>query len=232
MSPIWHILGSIIFLAIAMISLAQATTLPLGGITLNTPINKKIISLKEMRFHNVVRQGVDYSCGAAALATILRHAYHYDIDEEAVLDGLFEVADAEKVLREGFSLLDLKKYVDSMGMQGLGYSVTPADLQRLQVPVIVLLNLGGFQHFVVLKKIDNDKAYIADPSLGNQIIPVEEFVKSWNNVLLAVVGQDYDPNTVLLKPQKQASARKLYNATAPTSITNMIEFGYNFRNYF
>jgi predicted double-glycine peptidase len=33
------------------------------------------------RYRNVVRQHTDYSCGAAALATILRHAYHLQTDE-------------------------------------------------------------------------------------------------------------------------------------------------------
>jgi predicted double-glycine peptidase len=39
-------------------------------------LQQKVESMQERRYRNVVRQHTDYSCGAAALATILRHAYH------------------------------------------------------------------------------------------------------------------------------------------------------------
>ncbi len=46
-----------------------AGVLPNGAL-----LQQKVESMQERRYRNVVRQHTDYSCGAAALATILRHA--------------------------------------------------------------------------------------------------------------------------------------------------------------
>lgn len=43
--------------------------------------SRPVVSMQEGRYLNVVRQHTDCSCGAAALATILRYAYHLDVDE-------------------------------------------------------------------------------------------------------------------------------------------------------
>ena len=51
-------------------------------------LQQKVESMQERRYRNVVRQHTDYSCGAAALATILRHAYHLQTDEATVIEGM------------------------------------------------------------------------------------------------------------------------------------------------
>jgi len=38
-------------------------------------VNKQVLSQREARFRNLIEQHTDFSCGAAALATILKHAY-------------------------------------------------------------------------------------------------------------------------------------------------------------
>lgn len=41
---------------------------------LNEGLTKHVTSLREARFDSVIEQKTDYSCGAAALATVLRYA--------------------------------------------------------------------------------------------------------------------------------------------------------------
>src|SRR5689334_4817913 len=68
-------------------------------------------SWKELRDENVVLQRFDYSCGAGALATLMRYYYGDDVSEELILAGILgpmnddEVRDRQS---NGLSLLDLK----------------------------------------------------------------------------------------------------------------------------
>ena len=66
-------------------------------------LQQKVESMQERRYRNVVRQHTDYSCGAAALATILRHAYHLQTDEATVIEGMMGVSDPALVAERGFS---------------------------------------------------------------------------------------------------------------------------------
>jgi hypothetical protein len=87
--------------------------------------SEPVKSLLELRQRDVTVQKWDLSCGAAALATILNYQYGDRITEREVALGLMkreEYLDNPKVvqLREGFSLLDLKRFVDARGYLGIG----------------------------------------------------------------------------------------------------------------
>ncbi|MCZ7655222.1 MAG: C39 family peptidase [Rhodocyclaceae bacterium] len=129
--------------------------------------------MREMRYMNMVPQETDFSCGAAALATILKHAYGQEITEHRVIEDMMKVSDQELVREQGFSMLDMKRYVEAIGMRGRGYNVQPEALEKLQVPVVVLLDIRGYKHFVVLKKTVVDRVYIGDPALGNRVMDRE-----------------------------------------------------------
>ena len=166
----------------------------------NAPVvNKSIGSIRTMRIRGVLLQQTDYSCGAAAVATILREHFKRDIDEMQAIQGMLKFADAETVRATGFSLLDMRKYVESIGLRGSGFKVGPERLFELKVPVITLIDRNGYKHFVVVKKASDGRVHIADPSYGNRSIRLEEFIEMWNGVLLAITGPGADPNSILTK---------------------------------
>lgn len=147
----------------------------------------KITSLKELRFKNTIRQERDFSCGSAALATLL--TYHYDdpVSEEKVFDVMFKQGNKEKIEREGFSLLDMKRYLEANGYHADGYFV--ADLNKVAkvgIPVIVLINNGGYLHFVVIKGIDNDKVLLGDPATGTRTLLRPDFEAMWNKLVFVI----------------------------------------------
>ncbi|GGK84510.1 C39 family peptidase [Amphritea balenae] len=197
-----------------------------------TVVNKSVISMREQRYLHLIRQQTDFSCGAAALATVLRYAYGYKVAEEDILDGLFAVSDPELVQRQGFSLLNIKHYVERMGLRGRGYNVEPDTLKEIKIPTIVLLDLKGYKHFVVLKKTEADQVYLADPALGNKIMPMEDFLASWNGIVFAVIGRGFDRNSVLIRPQRQLTARTLNNTFAPLTNAQLLEHGFNHAELF
>ena len=139
-------------------------------------------SMKDLRDQNLVRQRFDYSCGAAALATIIRYGLGEEITEREVLDELFDVLSEEErtVVREtGFSLLHLQRVAQARGFNAQGFRLEPEQLAMLAGPVIVFIEPRGYQHFAVLRGVRGDRAYLADPSRGNIRMPVYKFLESW-----------------------------------------------------
>ncbi len=193
-----------------------AGSLRIGNIIPNAgPIDVHVTSMRAMRFADMVPQHVDYSCGAAALATILKYGYDKNVTEFDVLKGLFKVSDVEVVRKKGFSLLDLKHYVETLGYRGRGYKISDATLDHIKMPVIVLLDIKGYKHFVVFKKAVGDRVYIGDPALGNRVMSLDDFLHSWQNqIIFAVIGKGFDPNTALLNPPPPLSANNLVNVRA------------------
>jgi len=212
---------------------AQAATVRLGNLVPGTLVKKDVQSIRERRYENLVEQRTDFSCGAASLATILKYAYQQpEVTEETVLAGMLEVSDPRVVLERGFSLLDLKNYVETLGYRGRGYEVAPETLDEVSIPVIVLLDLQGYKHFVVMKKASGDRVYVGDPALGNRVMERDEFMASWNNIIFAVVGDGFDRETVLLSPRQPLTAHRLQDVFSPVPRQKLLDFGFRHADLF
>lgn len=182
-------------------------------------------SWKDMRFDGLIRQRTDFSCGAAVLATVFNLAYGKQTTEAQILVNMLKIADPVVVKEKGFSLLDMKRYVQAVGLAGEGYQVDFDALHQLKVPGIVLLNLRGYHHFVVLRKVTNDIVQIGDPALGNRVMSRREFLRAWNNVVFVIVGDGYNPNSGLNNPPPPLSARRLFEQRSPTWDADLTDFG-------
>jgi predicted double-glycine peptidase len=160
---------------------AGNTTFRAGG-TFNVPVK----SLKEKRFRKVVKQEFDFSCGSAALATLL--TYHYDtpVSEREVFQAMYEAGDKEKIQTYGFSLLDMKKYLDQRNFDANGYRASLDKLMDVGIPAITLINTQGYMHFVVVKGVTDGRILVGDPALGMRTYERDEFEKIWNGILFVV----------------------------------------------
>ncbi|PLK26993.1 C39 family peptidase [Novosphingobium sp. TH158] len=185
----------------------------------------RVSSWKDLKFVNIVRQRTDFSCGAAALATIFNYAYDKQTSEQQILANMFKVADPDVVREKGFSLLDMKRYVEAVGMRAEGYKVGFDALRGLKVPGIVLLSTKGYKHFVVLRRVSGDKVSVGDPALGNRVIPRKDFEREWNGIVFVVTGEGFDPATVLLNPPEPLSARRLFDQRSPVQDATQYDFG-------
>ena len=145
-----------------------------------------VLSMLEKRHQNVVLQQWELSCAAAALATILRYQFGVPATERTVALGLINrkeyLSNPDLLkIRQGFSLLDLKRYVDKLGYEGLGFGqLTFSDLIE-HAPIIVPVNLQGYPHFVVFRGATSSSVLIADPAFGNVTMPIDKFNDGWIN---------------------------------------------------
>ena len=189
---------------------------------------KNIQSIQERKFEYIVTQQTDFSCGAASLASILKYAYgEQDISEKDVLLGMLQVSDSEIVQQQGFSLLDMKRYLNSRQMRGRGYRVGIKELKQLKVPAIVLLNDNGYNHFVVMRRFANNQVYLGDPALGNRILSYDEFANKWNGIVFIVIGSEYQKQNPLLSPRERLTYNRLH-PMEPLSDAELIEFGFSY----
>jgi predicted double-glycine peptidase len=141
-------------------------------------------SLLEIRQQNVVIQQWDLSCGAAALATILNYQHGDPVTEKEVAIGMMgreEYIENPMVVRyrQGFSLLDLKSFVDDRGYNGVGLGQLRFEDLVDYAPIIVPISTHGYQHFVVFRGVLRDRVLVADPAFGNRALSRDRFESAW-----------------------------------------------------
>ena len=203
-------------LALGVRAVAAAQLLPVPWLLVSSDMQ----GLRALRYANMVAQQRDYSCGAAALATLLDYGYGYRLSETQAIEAMMRhVAQPAEVLRNGFSMLDMKRYVESLGMHAVGFDVNLAAMRRLRIPVIALLDVDGYSHFVVVKKVDHDLVFLSDPALGQRAIDVDTFARDWHGLVLAVIGRPFLADSPLLRDNvsraRAARGSLLHQAVAP-----------------
>jgi predicted double-glycine peptidase len=162
----------------------HAADLPLAG---GTQFRIPVKSMKELRFTSTTRQQYDFSCGSAAVATLLTYHYHYPVSETAAFQAMWAIGDQDKIRREGFSLLDMQRYLASIGFKADGFQVPLQKLFDNKLPAIVLIQEKGYNHFVVIKGAGDGRILLGDPSSGTRAITRERFESIWPTKLLFVI---------------------------------------------
>ena len=146
-----------------------------------------ILSLREARYASTIRQQYDFSCGSAALATLLTHHYRFPVTEDVVFEAMFRNGDQAKIRVEGFSLLDMKRYLEAQGFEADGFQEPIEKLAAANMPAIVLINEGGYNHFVVVKGLRDGRVLFGDPAGGTRALPLSSFHAVWTNEVLFVI---------------------------------------------
>jgi uncharacterized protein len=148
----------------------------------------RVQSLKEIREHAVVMQRWETSCAAASLATVLTYAFQDPVSERQVAAKMLNKTEPAKVrARGGFSLLDMKRFVEERGYSGEAYKYLSFDDLKLFRAPIVPIRVHGFNHYVVLNAITDREVLLADPAFGNRAMPLARFEKVWLDGLAFVV---------------------------------------------
>ncbi|WP_313004856.1 C39 family peptidase [Brevundimonas sp.] len=150
------------------------------------PSRVSVVSYRDIPFRTVVRQRYDFSCGSAALATLLRYHYDREVGEEQIFRAMYAAGDQDTIRRVGFSLLDMKNYLEAHGFNADGYRLTLDNLASMEKPAIVMIDTAGYKHFVIFKGADAGRVLIGDPALGLKIYTSAEFTSMWNGIAFVV----------------------------------------------
>jgi len=160
---------------------SQLSTVGFGG-----AYRVQLVAHQDMPFRRVQRQAYDFSCGSAAVASLLTYHYGRPTPEADVYLAMWEAGDQDLIERDGFSMLDMRNYVIGRGLSMEGFRVTLDQIRTEGIPAITLINTSGFNHFVVIKGITDDRVLIGDPFVGTTVYDRAAFEEIWNGVILAI----------------------------------------------
>jgi hypothetical protein len=141
-----------------------------------------------MREQGMVMQKWENSCAAASVATVLTYGFRDPVSEAYVAEKMLEQTDAKKVKAQGgFSLLDLKNFVESRGYVGRAYkSLAFDDLKVFHAP-IVPISTKGYNHYVVYNGSVGKTVHLSDPAFGHRTMTISEFEKIWLDGMAFIV---------------------------------------------
>jgi uncharacterized protein len=142
-----------------------------------------------LRFHNASKQRTDFTCGAASLSIIAQHYYGKSIAEPqftAAIRSTYTKEEWKDKIKNGLSLLDMKRAAQKFGFSAEGLKLTLDQLRHLNGPIVIHLNKGFIEHFAVFKGLQGDRVYLADPISGNSRIPLYLFLREWTGYALAI----------------------------------------------
>jgi predicted double-glycine peptidase len=161
--------------------------------------SKPVRSWQRIRTDNVVMQQADYTCGAAALATLIRYFWGDKITEVDILASIMTRLSAEELTdrsTNGLSMTDLRRAAVDHGYLAVIGRRTMPQLLEVKVPVILRIRHREHEHFVVLRGFREGRAFLADPIRGNVRLPIEELACEWTDeAVLVVVKPGVQPPT-------------------------------------
>jgi uncharacterized protein len=216
-------------LSLSLLALISASQQTLADSS-HLDVLKERHTLKELRDLHVVKQDTDYSCGAAALATLMTYYFKDPTSEQEILrllvTGLSEDESALKQLF-GFSLLDLKRVAVRKGYRAAGFELTFEQLRQLTAPVIVFVTPRGYPHFAVLRDVIGDRVYLADPARGNLVLSIARFLSEWGRIVF-VLGKAGEAGIVNYPLEVDL---RQYDRWEPLDINRMMNIGARVRSF-
>jgi uncharacterized protein len=167
---------------------AGAESLYLDGVGFgSSAVTMNVESFQEKKYKATFAQQYDFSCGSAALATLLTYNYNIRVSEQDVFKDMIEHGNKNVISGSGFSLLDIKNFLTRRGLDSNGYRAPLSKLEQVGVPTIVLVNIRGYSHFVVLEGIRGGWVLLSDPANGMRSEPVGEFENQWTGIFFLIV---------------------------------------------
>lgn len=133
-----------------------------------------------MLFKGIIKQSHDYSCGSAALATLVAGTVtNSTLTEKEIIDTITAKTGEKET---GYTASELAEASKKLGFDAEWRKVAPQKLAKITQPVILLIGINNkTPHYVVFKGIRDDQAYLADPIRGNVRVAYQELIEQGIN---------------------------------------------------
>jgi len=208
--------------AALLIPLCASASWAQSGAPIRDPehrFERRVRSWQELKQRNIVMQKQDYSCGAAALATVARYYWGDPVGESYFLStivGMLTQAELEDRVENGLTMTDLRRAAVKRGYTASIGRLSYQELTESKVPLIVGITVGDYDHFVVYRGNDGYYVYLADPIRGNIRVPAWQFVEQWQKNAVLVVAKpgqgvrEHSPLSVRYEETRQGETNRNY----------------------
>lgn len=164
------------------------------------------VSMRALRYEDVVGQSDWHTCGAAAVATWLTYYLGRPVSEAEVLAVAGRVMDQRgQEPAGGLSMLALRDAMQEYGVRAVGYRVSVDHLLAYfrggGLPVLLHLSEPEL-HYVLAIGVWDDYMILADPSFGRSAVKRFELVEQ-KGFTGAVLVADVDTPTAQIARAKQ-----------------------------
>ncbi len=173
-------------------------------------------SYLQLSFENSERQISEFSCGFAAVTTVLRTFFEINISQEKLMEEY-----GNDLLKEhrGISFLDMKKISELYNLTAIGFSVNFSAFEEFvtysKVPVIVHemkdkkdINSG---HFIIVLGEKENYFYILDPTYGEQYVSKSSLKKTMTGNILLILPPDSSPDKDTLVSYSHKKMQEILN---------------------
>ncbi|WP_033160924.1 Mbov_0121 family peptidase domain-containing ABC transporter [[Mycoplasma] collis] len=101
---------------------------------------------------------------------------------------------------DGIVIKNLQHLAIKWGIELEAYNIDFETLknEKLEQPVILLINEKDVNHYIILKSKDKNFFYIADPLIGNRKIKIDDFEKMFINIII-FPNKIFNPNVKFQK---------------------------------
>lgn len=124
----------------------------------------------------VIQDGAK-DCGASCLLSIIRY-YGGNISKEKLID-------MTKTTKDGTTFFGISSAAESLGLTTKSYKVDDIDkIKKIIPPILCQINNNGYNHFIVIYKIYNNRLLIMDPSKGKEVIDLFDFNNIWTGYIM------------------------------------------------
>ena len=202
----------------------NAGSLNLDGIAGGGNYNIQVTTLVERRFKTVYKQQYDFSCGSATLASLM--SFHYDdvMDEQSVFEDMYKNGDQQLIQKQGFSLLDMKRYLERRGYHADGFKINLDQLITANVPAVTIINNNGYLHFIIIKGLNEQEVLVGDPAVGIKVMPRDIFEEMWGNRILFLIHDKQDIASSHFQDENEWSLRVKAPLGSSVDRTSLYQF--------
>ena len=185
-------------------------TLLFIGFSIHTTLAQSITPYRTLRYQQTIGQSDIYTCGAAAVATLLTHFYKFPVSESEIVDL------AEKMMLErgkksqdsGIDALALKK---TLKLKGIDADVVETSLESIRkyfnrggLPIVIHVNIPQ-PHYILAVGLVEDRLIVADPTLGRGVFPLETLSSQKGFTGIAIIAKPSEQFVQVAKQQQQIS---------------------------
>ena len=132
--------------------------------------------MKTVRY---VKQSNIKDCASSCIYNIIRF-YKGNINYNNITKRLH-------ITKKGSSIYNVVKTLRYYKLESDAYRCDYENLINLNHPVIAYLKINNYYHYVIVKRIRNNKVFIFDPIRGDLTYSKEEFLNEWQSIIIDII---------------------------------------------